>query len=538
MKELVFHRQFVPMLERWPDKVGFHDGDRSRTFAEHGDRVLRLVDAMRRQLGLRSDDRFAVMACNGLPYLELYHAGFLGGGVINPLNLRLAGKELQYILADSGTTVAFVDAVFADHFIRNIAEVRADLPLRHVVLIGGPLGGGPVGDGEVGGAAPCDLRYDDLIASGEPNMPPEPDEHDPAVLMYTGGTTGSAKGALLEQRAEMLNLYHIGLALGFGGDRVYLHQTPMFHAASMGGILGIPATGGTSVFVPLFEPEAVMATIERHRVNWTLMVPTMLAMLLQHQAFRPERLSSLRDLVYGASPMPASLLDRTMTLFPELDLWQGYGMTECSSVLTFLTADDHRRGGALLQSAGRPAMGVQVTVRNPEGAVVASGVDGEVWARGGNFMREYWHRPEQTDAVMVDGWYHTGDAGHLDDEGYLYLVDRLNDMIVTGGENVYSIEVENVLSSHPAVSQVAVIGIPHDLWGEQVHAIVVLNDTTEVTGTLENELREHAKRSIAAYKVPKSFEFRTEPIPLSGALKPLKRELRRPYWEGRASAVH
>ena len=265
------------------------------------------------------------------------------------------------------------------------------------------------------------------------------------------------------------------------------------------------------------------------------MVPTMIALMLQHPSFTPQRVSSLRDLVYGASPMPAALLDRIMTAMPEVNLLQGYGMTECSSVLTLLTADDHRRGGARLRSAGRPLLGTELSIRDEMGNVVPTGEDGEVWARGGNFMREYWNLPEQTDAVFVDGWYRTGDAGHVDDQGYLFLVDRVKDMIVTGGENVYSTEVENALSNHPAVAQVAVIGIPHDVWGEQVHAVVVLNVGVEVT---EDELREHARLTIAGYKVPKSIEFRADPIPLSGAMKPLKRELRAPYWEGRGSAVN
>jgi long-chain acyl-CoA synthetase len=516
MKELVFHRQFFPAIERWSDKVGFYDGDYQATYQEHGDRVLRLCDSMRRRLGLSRGDRYAVMSCNSHQYLELYHAGFLGAGIINPLNLRLAGKELQYILADSGTEVVFVDGVFADHFARNIDPVRSELPLRTVVLIG---------DAD----APHDIRYEELIGEGCPVVPPEPDESDPAVLMYTGGTTGLAKGALLEQRAEMLNLYHIGMSLGFGDWRVYLHQTPMFHAASMGGIIGIPATGGTSVFVPLFDPLPVMQAISKYEVDWTMMVPTMIAMVLNHPQFDPALLAPLKDLVYGASPMPPALLDRIMDMFPDLNLWQGYGMTECSSVLTFLTATDHRHGGEILRSAGRPAMGVNVSVRDAEGTPVGRGVDGEVYAQGGNFMREYWHRPEQTEKVFRDGWYATGDAGHVDENGYLYLVDRVNDMIVTGGENVYSIEVENAISTHPAVAQVAVIGIPHDVWGEQVHAIVVLRPDAVTT---EDEIREHASRSIARYKVPKSVEFRTDPLPLSGALKPLKRELRLEYQRG------
>jgi acyl-CoA synthetase (AMP-forming)/AMP-acid ligase II len=443
----------------------------------------------------------------------------LGAGVINPLNLRLAGKELQHILRDSGTTVVFVDEVFADHFDRNIAEARDELDIRQVVLIG---------DGD----HPHDVRYEDLIAGGEPVVPQEPEETDPVVLMYTGGTTGLAKGALLDQRAEMLNFYHIGLSVDFDDTRVYLHQTPMFHAASMGAVLGIPATGGVSVFVPLFEPGQVLEAIEQHHVDWTVMVPTMIALVLNHPQFQAERLGSLRDLVYGAAPMPAALLARVMELLPDVNLWQGYGMTECSSILTMLSDADHRRGGCILRSAGRPTIGINLSVRDDDSNVVPTGKNGEIWARGGNFMREYWNRAEMTESAFRDGWYHTGDIGHIDSEGYLYLVDRLNDMIVSGGENVYSIEVENAISTHPSVDQVAVIGIPNPLWGEQVHAIVVLRPGMSAT---DEEITDHARTTIAGYKVPKSVEFRTEPIPLSGALKPLKRELKKPYW---ATAEH
>lgn len=525
MKELVFHRLFIPAIERWPDRVGIIDGEHRATFGQHGERVLRLADAMKHRLGIGPSDRFAVMACNGHEYLELYHAAFLGAGIINPLNLRLAGVELQQILRDSGTSVVFVDSVFADHFARNIAEVRSELAIRHVVLIGGG------NDSEL----PHDVTYEDLIRAGEPVVPDEPEETSPVVLMYTGGTTGASKGALLDQRAELLNLYHVGLSVDFGEGRIYLHQTPMFHAASMAGVIGIPATGGVSTFVPLFDPTQVIDVIERNQVDWTTMVPTMIAMLLNDPGFRSERLASLRDLVYGASPMPTALLDRLQATFPSLNLWQGYGMTECSSVLTLLTAADHRRGGEILRSAGRPVMGVTIGVQRHDGSDAATGENGEVCARGGNFMREYWNRPETTVTVFRDGWYHTGDEGHIDGEGYLHLVDRLTDMIVTGGENVYSIEVENAISTHPAVEQVAVIGIPHDVWGEQVHAIVVLRPDTTAT---EDDIREHARTTIAGYKVPKSVQFRVEPIPLSGALKPLKRELRAPFWKGRTQMVN
>jgi len=515
MKELVSQRMLLPAFEQHAWRMAIHDGDYHATYEEHAERVLRLCDVLRRELGVRRDSRFAVMAANGHQFLELYHAGFLGAGVVNPLNLRLAGQELQFILADSGTEVVFVDGLFAAHLERSIAEVREDLPLRKIVLIGES-------------DAPHDLRYEDLLAAAVPTLPEEPEEDDPVVLMYTGGTTGLAKGALLSQRAELLNLYHIAMALGFDASRIYLHQTPMFHAASMAAVLGIPGVGGTSVFLPLYNPAGAMELIERYGVNWTTMVPTMIAMLLDHPGFGPERLASLKDLVYGASPMPEALLDRIRTTLPAVRLWQGYGMTECSSVLTILTDADHRRDGHVLRSAGRAVIGVNLRIQGEDGAVLGTRETGEVCARGGNLMIEYWNRPANTEAAFEGGWYHTGDEGYLDEEGYLYLVDRVKDMIVTGGENVYSIEVENAISTHPAVAEVAVIGIPHPVWGEQVHAIVVPREGALVT---PEEIQEHARASIAGYKVPKSVEFRTEPLPLSGAMKPLKRELRRPYWE-------
>jgi long-chain acyl-CoA synthetase len=517
MKELVYHRILLPAVERHADRVGFHDGPYEATFAEHLDRVGRVASALR-DLGVNSDDRFAVMALNGHEFLECYHAAFLGAGVINPLNLRLAPKELEYILSDSGTKVCFTDKFFAP----VIEQVRAAAGIEQVVLIG---------DGD----APHDARYDDLLASASPKIPDEPEETDPVLLMYTGGTTGLPKGVLLDHRAEMLNLYHVLQVWRFGADDVFLHQTPMFHAASMGGMLGVPGQGGTSVFLSLFDPARTLELCERHSVTQTVMVPTMIGMLLNHPEFRPERLASLRMLTYGASPMPAALLDRLLALFPELDIFQGYGMTESSAVLTALGPDEHRAGGPRVHSAGRPLPGVVLTIQDPKGNVLPAGETGEVCARGGNFMTEYWKQPEATADAFRGGWYHSGDAGYLDDDGYLFLVDRVKDMIVTGGENVYSVEVENAIASHPAVAQVAVIGIPSDLWGEAVHAVVVTHPDATVS---EVTIIEHARQSIAGYKIPKSVEVRSEPLPLSAAMKVLKRELRAPYWEGRQRGVN
>src|SRR5256886_3056002 len=267
----------------------------------------------------------------------------------------------------------------------------------------------------------------------------------------------------------------------------------------MAAVLGVPALGGESVFIPIFDPPKVIELIEQYKVNQTTMVPTMIAMVLQHPDFKPERLQTLDYLTYGASPMPGALLKRLIELFPNLQITQGYGMTECSSVLTFLTDEDHRKGGELLSSAGRAMIGVSISIQDDEGKLLPPGESGEVCARAGNFMDCYWNREKETDEAFRGGWYHTGDMGKLNNEGYLFLVDRVKDMIATGGENVYSVEVENAIASHPAVEQVAVIGIPSEKWGEAVHAIVVVRAGATVS---EDEIIDHAREWIAGYKLP------------------------------------
>jgi acyl-CoA synthetase (AMP-forming)/AMP-acid ligase II len=434
------------------------------------------------------------------------------------LNIRFAPEELGYVLADSGTRVCFVDRSFA----ASIDQIREKAGLQTVVLWGE-------------GDAPHDVDYEKLLAAGTPDVPAEPEEDDPAVLMYTGGTTGHPKGVLLEQRAEVLNQYHIAMALPWVREWPFLVQTPMFHGASMLGIMGAPGFGVPSVILPGFDPEKVMAATERYQIGMTVMVPTMINMVLQHPAFDPARLGSLRRLVYGAAPMPTALIEKLLTLFPELDVIQGYGMTEAAAILTVLSGDDHRRGGKLLSSAGRPVPGVELSIQSDDDRILGPGEVGEVCARAGNYMREYWNRPDETETAFRGGWFHSGDMGYRDTEGYVFLVDRAKDMIVTGGENVYSAEVENAIASHAAVAQVAVIGIPDDQWGEAVHAVVVLKSGSTVTA---EEIIAHARAAIAGYKAPKSVSFRDEPLPLSAAMKVLKRELRAPFWEGRERAIN
>jgi long-chain acyl-CoA synthetase len=524
MKELIYPRFLLPTAERLADKVGFVDQTAEGvvyegTFGEHLERVLRLSDALRRQLGVQPGDRFAVFSMNSHQFIELYHAALFGAGIINPVNIRFNAAELAYVINESESKVMFTDPIFGAIVQSAIADHGAKID--RIVVIGGVEGDGVTG---VGGA----VAYETVLTSGEPVQPPEPEEDDPVVLMYTGGTTGLPKGALLEQRAELLNAYHVGLGIGLYEQRRFLFQSPMFHAALVAAVLALPASGGTSVSIPLFEAGLVLEVLAGQKIDTTLVIPVMLSLLERHPAFSIAKFSTLRQLVYGASPISTSMLVHWLELLPDTEFIQGYGMTEAGSVLTLLGAREHRAGGALLESAGVPLPGVELCITDSHGNRVERGQAGEVCARGGNLMREYWKKPEETAAVFRDGWYRTGDIGYFDDSGYLHLTDRAKDMIVTGGENVYSIEVENALSEHPAVDQVAVIGVPSDIWGEAVHAIVVLNAGMVASA---EELIDFVRNKLAGFKVPKSVEFSDQPLPLSGAFKPLKRELRRRYLE-------
>jgi long-chain acyl-CoA synthetase len=299
MKELIYHRLLLPAVKKHADRpfatnasTGF-----ATTYAQHLDRVGRLIGGLQ-SLGVGRGDRFAIMTLNSPEYLEMYHAAFLGGGVVNPLNLRFAPKELAYVLRDSGTKVCFVDGFFAG----LIDKVKEEAGLEHVVL---------VGPGDV----PHTVHYDDLLAASPFVIPDEGEESDPVVLMYTGGTTGLPKGVLLDQRAEMLNAYHVLMRLPFNRDSVSYVQTPMFHAASMFSVLGGPAAGAHTVVQPMFDPAAVMNAVEQFQPTVTVMVPTMIGLTMAHPDFRPSGLGSFTDLVYGASPMPQALLEKLLALY-------------------------------------------------------------------------------------------------------------------------------------------------------------------------------------------------------------------------------
>ncbi len=498
--------------QQYPDRVATVCGDRRHTFAEVTDRVARLACALR-GLGVGAGDRVAMLALNSDRYHEYLMAVPWADAVLNPVNVRWSPAEIGYSLRDSQTRILIVDDTFAP----VVPALRAEYPELATVVHAGD------------GAAPDGaLSFEELIAGSEPVEDARRSGDALAGLFYTGGTTGNPKGVMLSHANLMtsaLGLMATGNLLAPGAR--YLHAAPMFHLADLAAWNATTAGGGSHVMIPAFEPVAVLRTIAEQEVTDVLLVPTMIQAVVDHPEIGEHDLTSLRALLYGASPIPQTVLERAMKAFPNASFTQAYGMTELSPVATLLGPEEHRRA-ELLRAAGRAAPHAEVRIVDPDDVEVPRGDVGEIVSRGGHVMLGYWNQPEETAAAVRDGWMHTGDGGYMDEAGYVYVVDRIKDMIVTGGENVYSAEVENALSTHPAVGSCAVIGVPDDEWGERVHAVVVAAPGQIVTG---DELRAHVKTRIAGYKAPRSVEF-VDALPISGAGKILKRELRKRYWDG------
>jgi acyl-CoA synthetase (AMP-forming)/AMP-acid ligase II len=504
--------------QQMPDAPATIFRDRVRTFAEQHDRVARLADAIRRELGVGDDDRVAILSLNSDRYAELLLAVPWANAVLNPVNIRWSTAEIIYSLADSGTDVLFVD----DAFLAAVPAIHDGCPdLREVVH----MGDGPTPDGMLG--------YEDLIAVARPCADARRGGDAIAGIFYTGGTTGFPKGVMIRHANLVTSALGSQATCSFvvPGGRL-LHAAPMFHLADLAAWAAQSMVGGTHVIIPTFDPVAVMSAIEEHRVTNGLLVPTMIQLLVDHPDIAAHDLSSMRVVVYGASPISEALLDRAMKVFPQADFVQAYGMTELAPVATMLTPADHREG-TRLRSAGRAAAHAEVRIVDEDDVEVPRGTVGEIVVRGGHVMLGYWNKPDETAEALRDGWMHTGDGAYMDDDGYVYVVDRIKDMIICGGENVYSVEVENAVAQHPAVAACAVIGVPDAQWGERVHAVIVCAPGATVTA---EEIREHCKARIAGYKAPRSIDV-VDALPVSGAGKVLKRELRKPFWESSGRGV-
>jgi long-chain acyl-CoA synthetase len=477
-------------------------GDERLTYEQTWARCRRLAGGLR-SLGLLPGDRVALLAANCHRYLEIYQGVPGAGLVIVPLNTRHAKRELAYALEDSGARVLLTDRDPGG--LAGIVDRVIHLP----------------------------HEYEALLADAKPaELDGGVTEEDLAGLFYTGGTTGASKGVMLTHRNLIANTFHALILMGLTSRDRFLIMAPLFHAAGSVCVLGLVWVAGVQVILPTFDASQALGLIEAEGITATLGVPTMIAAMAEEQLAHPRDVSTLRQIAHGGSPIATETIRRAHAAFPSAELQHLYGATETAPLATGLSHEETLIDSARIGSCGTPVVGVEVRVVDDDGRDLPPGQVGEVIIRGPNVMRGYWNKPEETAAALRQGWYRSGDLGYLDEGSNLYLVDRKKDMIVTGGENVYSTEVEDALYFHPAVLEAAVFGVPHPRWGEAVHAVVVLREPVDTEALIA-----HCRDRIAGYKVPKTIDVRTDPLPKSGPGKILKRELREPFWAGHQARI-
>jgi fatty-acyl-CoA synthase len=455
--------------------------------------------------GLRQGDRVSILDDNSHVFFEAYFAAAGLGAILNPLNTRLAAREIAAILEDAGSRFLIAGERFAD-----LAKAVLKAPLEGVLYTGEP--------------------YERAIGSCGGDFDPAPvAEDDVAQLYYTSGTTGRPKGVMLTHKNVCLHARAAIEELGLTGSDVWGHIAPMFHLADAWATFAVTQVGGRHVMVRRFDPEDVLRAIERERVTLSNLIPTMLNLMTKHERVVDFDCSSLRVLLSGGAPIAPEVVRATMQTFG-CDYIQTYGMTETSPYLTVSILKEHLRQLppdeqlAFKAKTGRPFKSVELKVVDEEGAEVAADGKqaGEIWVRGDTVTPGYWNNPEETRKAFTGGWLRTGDLAVVDSEGYVNIVDRKKDMIVTGGENVYSIEVENVLYLHPAVLEAAVFGVPDDKWGEAVRAAVVLRPGHSAS---REEIIAFCRENLAAYKAPRKVEFLGQ-LPRTGSGKIYKKKLR------------
>jgi len=473
-------------------------GDAHLSFSELETRVKGIAAALSAH-GFSAGDRLALLLPNSPEYIELVYACSWLGVIAVPINTRLSLAEIDRVLADAAPHGLVRHSSLPSPTIR-ISWQR--------VLDQDPL--------EIRDDLPPDVVYDPEAI---------------VALIYTSGTTGRPKGVMVTHANILADIHHFNYWMRYTEGAVYLHAAPLFHIADFPAMFAAPAFGASQVTIPKFSPQTFCATVERERVSHTVLVPTMINLLTQFPDAGRYDLSSLDVLAYGGSPMAPELIQRTKELLPWAKLVQVYGLSE-TGFLTGLQDREHTHDRLL--SCGRPCPGIDLQVIDESGEQVEAGTRGELAARGANVMRGYWNNPEDSTLAFRDVWFRTGDIGYQDSRGYFYILDRLKDMIVTGGENVYSGEVEAVIYAHPAVRETAVFGIPDPKWGELVMACVV--PKTGMALTVE-KLVAHCRQSLASYKVPRRVEFLDTELPKSGSGKVLKRMLRERFWAHEERAV-
>lgn len=485
------------------------DGDVQRTWGEFHARVCRLAGALQK-LGVAEGDRVAILAQNCSRYLEAYYAICWAGGVFVPLNTRLAQPEIKFQIEDAGARVLFFGEEFEDT--GGWLQDQVTDPLYCVAMDGSP--------------EPRFHDYETLIEGADPVANTTRRGDELAGIFYTGGTTGLPKGVMLSHENLYAMSINMVLSLEIGPMCVNLHSAPMFHVSAVG-IFFTTILGGVHVFTRDLGAESLIRQIVDHKVTHCFTVPAIIERLTRHPLSATADTSSLQILGYGGSPMPVPVMEAARQRFPNVGLAHGYGMTEMPS-MTLLSPADHLPDAPpeRLRSVGRAMYTYDIEVVDEQGNRLPPGEVGEIVGRGPNVMMGYWNRPEETAKALRGGWMHSQDVGYLDEDGYIFISDRIKDMILTGAENVYSIEVENALYKHPDVKECAVIGLPDSQWGERVHAVVVPEEGTDIDG---ETLRRFCRQYIAGYKCPKSVDLRTEPLPRTPVGKVMKNELRAAY---------
>ncbi|RJP27002.1 MAG: long-chain-fatty-acid--CoA ligase [Actinobacteria bacterium] len=491
------------------DKTAFISGEKSCTYEEFNRRVNRAANGLL-AAGLEKEDRVAGMFFNCVEFMEVYFACAKLGLIFIPLNFRLTPAELKGIFDDTETRALFFHSEFAAAM-GELIELCAK-PLEVVACVGDTIPD-----------FACDYEeWSAGFGEEEPAVPEPPDIEDPQLIMYTSGTTGRAKGAVLPHRKTFWNTFNDALELLFDNDAVSLVAIPLFHSGGLN-IITMPTfyTGGTIILQKFWNPEEALRIISGHKVTHFGAVPTMLQMMLDVPDFDKYDLSSLKGVGIGGAPASRELLDRIVDQMKVPLLIQVFGCTETSIVLSCSNMEK-------IGSAGIPMFHSEVKVLNEDGeeVVPGSGEVGEICSRGPYVMLGYWNMPEETAEAMKDGWFHYGDLATVDEDGYIYIVDRKKDMIISGGENVYPAEVEKVLMEHPKIKDIAVIGMPDEKWGEAGHALILLENPDDPV-TLE-EITSFCKGKLARYKIPKQVTY-TEAIPRTLTGKILKKELRRQY---------
>lgn len=516
----------------FPEREAVSEGKMKLTYKELGQRVGSLVEFFKSQ-GLNRGDVVACLAPNCYEYLELYYGCAFSRTVLNPLNYRLNPNEIKGILEDSGARILVAHSDFKAIALEALELLGTKAGDIKVLWLGSIQELEPKGS----------MKYEPALLSkwgaALPDVQCAPD--DLAQLYYTSGTTGNSKGVMLTHLNVAANAMTAIADLELDDSEVWAHIAPMFHLVDAWSVWSITWLGGKHTFLPYFKADSVLKLIEHESVTRTALVPTMLGALLNSGEAWQYSYESLRSIMTAGSPVAPDLVRQVNDIF-QCDFVQFYGMTETSPFLTVSVpfAADKNKPGHILQEikakTGRPVTGCEIKVVDDNGDWVTRDNTqvGEIIARGPNVTRGYWNQPEITAATIKDGWIHTGDLAVIDEAGYINIVDRKKDMIITGGENVYSTEVEHVLYDHPTVLECAVIGVPHEKWGESIKAFVKCHDQNKASA---DELILFVKSKLAAYKAPKEVEF-VEELPKTGSGKIFKKQLRDQSWEGLEKRVH